>query len=95
MSETGHIKHNPETGEVALRTIFPEDQGPQLAGMAWLVATKNIGARNSSSADVADWDDLFVPVADEPVAPIPDPLSDPLIDPPVDEPPAGDEPPAE
>ena len=43
MSETGHVKHNPETGEVALRTIFPTDQGPQLAAMAWLVATKNMG----------------------------------------------------
>jgi hypothetical protein len=59
--QTGHIKHNSETGEVALRTIFPEDQGQQLANMAWLVATKNIGARNASAADVADWDDLYEP----------------------------------
>ena len=59
--ETGHIKHNPESGEVALRTIFPEDQGPQLANMAWLVATKNVGARNAPTADVEAWDDLFIP----------------------------------
>jgi hypothetical protein len=59
--QAGHIKHNPETGEVALRTIFPEDQGQQLANMAWLIGTKNIGARNASAADVADWDDLFTP----------------------------------
>jgi hypothetical protein len=57
----GHVKRNSETGEVALRTIFPEDQGQQLAGMAWLISTKNIGARNASAADVADWDDLYEP----------------------------------
>ena len=66
MSETGHVKHNPETGEVALRTIFPTDKGPQLAAMAWLVATKNIGARNASDADVADWETLYEP----PVEPV-------------------------
>ena len=70
MSETGHVKHNPETGEVALRTIFPTDQGPQLAAMAWLVATKNIGARNASDADVADWETLYEPPV-EPVVEVP------------------------
>lgn len=80
--ETGHVKHNPDTGEVALRTIFPTDQGPQLAGMAWLVATKNIGARNASNADVADWDDLYEPPVEETVLPV-DP---PVVEPPVEEP---------
>ena len=79
MSETGHVKHNPETGEVALRTIFPTDQGPQLAAMAWLVATKNMGARNASDADVADWETLYEPpieveeVAVTPLEPEPEP----------------------
>jgi hypothetical protein len=79
MSETGHVKHNPETGEVALRTIFPTDQGPQLAAMAWLVATKNMGARNASDADVADWETLYEPpieveeVAVTPFEPEPEP----------------------
>ena len=70
---TGHIKHNVETGEVALRTIFPEDQGQQMANMAWLVATKNIGARNAPSTEVAGWADLYEPPAPElpPTPPLP------------------------
>ena len=58
---TGHIKRNPDTGEAAIRTVFPEDQGPPFADMAWLIATTNAGARNRPSADVADWDDLYTP----------------------------------
>ena len=80
MSETGHVKHNPETGEVALRTIFPTDQGPQLAAMAWLVATKNIGARNASDADVADWETLYEP----PVEPVVEVPVEPPIEPPIE-----------
>jgi len=61
--ETGHIRRNTETGEVALRTIFPEDQGPQMANMAWLIATKNVGARNCPTTEVEQtgWVDLFAP----------------------------------
>ena len=72
--ETGHVKYNAESGEVALRTIFPEDQGPQLAGMAWLVATKNIGARNASTAEVDLWDDLLVPTV-----PVVEPVMEPEL----------------
>lgn len=74
----GHIKHNAETDEVALRTIFPEDQGPQMANMAWLIATKNTGARNAPSTEVEGWDDLYVKTQ-EPVQnpPDPEPLPDP------------------
>ena len=57
----GHIKRNPDGGEVAVRTIFPEDQGPQLAGLAWLVASPNIGARNAATGEVAGWADLYTP----------------------------------
>lgn len=63
----GHVKHNPETGEVALRTIFPEDQGPQMANMAWLIATKNVGARNAPTSEVGSWADVYTP--DAPVLP--------------------------
>jgi hypothetical protein len=59
--ELGHVKHNVETGDVAIRTIFPEDQSPQLAAMAWLVATAGQGARHTTSDDVKTWDDLFIP----------------------------------
>lgn len=59
--QEGHIKHNPETKEVALRTIFPEDQGVNLANMAWLIATTNSGARTSPTSGVEDWPDLHTP----------------------------------
>ena len=87
--ETGHIKRNPATGEVALRTIFPEDQGEQLANMAWLVATKNTGARNAATTVVEAWDDLFEPVPEEVV--LPDPAPEPPVDPPADPPVEGEE----
>ena len=61
--QAGHIKRNTDTGEVAIRTIFPEDQGGQMAAMAWLVATTNVGARNAKTEDVAAWDDLYTPTA--------------------------------
>ena len=56
----GHVKHDPETGAVAIRTGFSE-LDPQLAGMAWLVATSNFGARHSATDAVAEWTDLFTP----------------------------------
>lgn len=61
----GAIKHNAETDEVALRTIFPEDQGPQMANMAWLIATKNVGARNAPSSEVETWTDLYTPAPEQ------------------------------
>lgn len=54
----GHIKRNPDSGEVAIRTIFDI---PELAHMAWLIATANSGARYVGDDVVADWTDLFVP----------------------------------
>lgn len=77
--DTGHIKRDPDTGAVAIRTIFPEDQGQQLANMAWLIGTPNIGARHAPTGDVELWDDLYVP---EPAA---DPVEAPA-DPPADPP---------
>ena len=59
MSETGTVKRNPETGDVALRTAFPEGQNSQLDAMAWLVATTTMGARHAASAEVESWDDLY------------------------------------
>jgi hypothetical protein len=56
---TGHIKHDPVTGWVALRTMFPEDSD-QFRALAWLIATPNMGSKNASTADVEGWDDLFV-----------------------------------
>lgn len=64
----GHVKRDPATNAVALRTIFPEDQGEQLAAMAWLVATPNTGARHSDTAGVASWDDVYVALPGDPEA---------------------------
>ena len=60
----GHIKRDPATGSVAIRTAF-DDTNPQLAGLAWLIGTYNLGPRNASSAEVAEWDDLYTPPADD------------------------------
>ena len=58
--QAGHLKHNTETLEVAIRTMFPEDD-ERLARMAWLISGPRFGARHAAAAEVADWPDLFVP----------------------------------
>jgi hypothetical protein len=60
---TGHVKRNTETGAVAVRTVFPDDDASFL-NMAWLVATVGVGAINSPTSSVEAWEDLFVPAAD-------------------------------
>lgn len=72
----GHIKRNPETGAVAVRTIFPPTDD-QFRAMAWLIATPNIGARNGSDTDVENWEDLYVPVV------VTEPVPEPVPEPPV------------
>lgn len=56
----GHVKRDPETGAVAIRTVYDETI-PQLARKAWQVATPNIGGLSRFTADVEDWDDLYIP----------------------------------
>lgn len=56
----GHVKREPSTGSVAIRTGMPDDD-PQLAAMAWLIATPHRGAHNAATTDVDDWDDLYTP----------------------------------
>ena len=51
----GHIKHHPETRQVAIRTRH------QRPDMAWSVATSSSGARHCADGDVQDWDDLYTP----------------------------------
>lgn len=60
MADLGHVKRNPTTGDVALRTRFDETV-PELVNLAWLVASTGMGPRTTSSSEVADWDDLYVP----------------------------------
>lgn len=76
---TGHIKHNVETGAVAVRTVFDPVQFPN---MVWLIASTGNGAQNARDSDVLGWDDLFVPVVDEPEpAPLPAPAPEPEPEP--------------
>lgn len=58
--QPGHLKHNPETLEVALRTSFPEND-ERLARMAWAIVGPRFGAKHASTDQVADWVDLFTP----------------------------------
>jgi hypothetical protein len=57
--KTGHIKRDPSTGAVAIRTEFPEVGA--LAVHAWLVATTGSGAVTKITADIDGWDDLYTP----------------------------------
>lgn len=56
----GHVKRDPETGDVAVRTKFTP-RNERLARMAWLVATPTFGSRHAHTDEVAGWDDLYVP----------------------------------
>lgn len=57
---TGHVKRDPETGTIAVRTVYDENI-PQLARRAWQIATPNIGGRAGFTTEVEDWEDLFIP----------------------------------
>lgn len=57
--QTGHIKRDPATGAVAIRTSFPEVG--DLSIHAWLVATKSVGAHTKITSEVEAWDDLYTP----------------------------------
>lgn len=60
----GHVKRDPETGEVAIRNYFDE-ANPQLAKMAWRAAGPRGGSRHLTTAEVEGWDDLYTPIAQE------------------------------
>ena len=53
-----HVKLNPATGDVAIRTIYDDVQFPK---MSWLIATSGTGAQNASHAEVNGWTDLVTP----------------------------------
>ena len=60
MSNTGDVKRNPDTGEIAIRTTNDESEWPR-AGRAWLISTTTRGARFAPSTEVETWDDLYQP----------------------------------
>lgn len=59
----GHIRRNPGTGEVAIRTMFAEVEGSALANLAWIVSSATNGARHTKTSEVeeAGWEDFWVP----------------------------------
>ena len=68
----GHIKRDPTTGAVAVRTHFPVEDYPD---MEWLIATIGSGASTKPGSFVESWVDLFVPEPEpepEPVEPEPE-----------------------
>lgn len=75
--QSGHVKRNPETGEVAIRTGFDESIS-ELANLAWLGATIGGGPRHHTTSEVTGWDDLYYP----PLV-VPPPIDNPVITNPV------------
>lgn len=59
--QANHVKRDPVTGDVAIRTVFPLSDIPQRALMEWLIASATTGPRHVASAEVQNWDDLFTP----------------------------------
>lgn len=59
----GHVKRDPVTGSVAVRTNQPETSPADSFAIvqAWLVATTYSGAHFASTDVVAGWDDMYVP----------------------------------
>ena len=57
---TGHVKRNPDSGAVAVRSVLSEDN-PQLLNMAWVVATPGSGSRTAPTTEVESWADLYTP----------------------------------
>jgi hypothetical protein len=56
----GHVKRDPETGSVAIRTIN-SDTDPFIRERAWLISTTYRGSEFATTERVGSWDDLFVP----------------------------------
>ena len=58
--QTGHVKRDPQTGNIAIRTI-QSDTDPLIRERAWLGSTTFRGSFFATTETVASWDDLFVP----------------------------------
>jgi len=56
-----HVKRDPESGNIAIRTIFNSGDNPQLSRMEWLVASPVTGPHHASITEVEGWDDLYIP----------------------------------
>jgi hypothetical protein len=58
--QTGHVKRDPETGAIGIRTIWPEDD-PLIADKAWACTTVNRGPFFAATVTVESWDDIYTP----------------------------------
>lgn len=56
--KVGHVKRDPETNSVAVRSIFHHDLFP---AMYWLVASVGSGGNYVAADHCNDWDDLYTP----------------------------------
>lgn len=56
---TGHVKRDPATGAVAIRTVWDE-VGPH-AIHTWGVFTTGSGAVTKITSEVDHWDDIYTP----------------------------------
>lgn len=74
--EKGHVKRNSETGEVAVRTMFPSGENPQQQLMEWWCVGSNSGPRTTWTLEVDGWDDLYTPppVEEAPAPPVEEPI---------------------
>lgn len=63
--QQGHIKRDPATGTVAIRTNQPETNPPGSFAIvqAWLGATTYSGAHYMGTEVVDGWEDLYSPPA--------------------------------
>lgn len=64
----GHVKRDPISGEVAVRTVFPLGNDPESQKLEWLCAGWGTGPRNTNTQEVEEWADIFVA---DPEAPLP------------------------
>lgn len=65
----GHVKRNPESGEVAVRTMFPVGENPQEQLMEWWCMSITNAPRSTWTIEVDGWENLYVP----PPSPEPNP----------------------
>lgn len=65
MYREGHIKRDPASGAVAIRTtqdeVDPAVAGPFFKEQTWLAATMWNGPKFLGTAIVESWDDLYIP----------------------------------